>query len=224
MTEGQSAGTTRRARRVALVTLRIAGCALLLLALYRTVALVLPAPDRWMAGRPLFPNEDRNYAAIRPALVGALLVALAAWTARLAFPSRPAEGAGRYRAAAAIRSAAIAAFVAAAWTMGGDLRDGWRHWEYARAGGSPTTPAQYRAAPRDPVGSAAAALSRLAPTVPLLALGATLLAVQRPLVRLLTPRLGGCPGCGGCGYEVDESKQERCPECGLALAKGAPGD
>lgn len=211
MAESRSLRSIRRVRLVVLVALRGAGCALLLLALYRVVGLALGVPEGLTADRPLLPHAERNYEAVRPAAVGLLLLALAAWTARYAVSSSHAPASAAYRVAVLLRVAAIVALVAATWTVSGDLRQGWQQWEYARAGGSPTTPAQYRN-PRDAVGAAATALRRLTPGLALLALGAALLAAQRPLVRLLAPELTGCPRCG---YDADTSEQERCPECGL---------
>lgn len=52
-----------------------------------------------------------------------------------------------------------------------------------------------------------------------LMIAALLLAADLFALRLLVPAPRG--GCPGCGYDVDPSKQERCPECGLALSSPA---
>ena len=48
-----------------------------------------------------------------------------------------------------------------------------------------------------------------------LMIAALLLAADLFALRLLVPMPRR--GCPGCGYDVDETKQQRCPECGLEV-------
>lgn len=106
----------------------------------------------------------------------------------------------RWAVRVALRLAALAALLMAVWALYGEIGAFRRHLATQSGGG----PARW-----------SDSLYFIVTTWRWLIIAALLLAADLFALRLLVPLPRG--GCPGCGYEVDESKQERCPECGLEL-------
>ena len=183
------------------VALRLAGVALLALALLRFGGLLVDAPYRAAAGRGPFPYANLNERPVRDAVTGAVLLGLSGWAARYIVPA-PGGPRSRYFARAAIRCAGLALLSVALWKLYPEGREAWRYLNLPRPAAS---------WPR-----IARAIGRLDTVGPFALLGAALLVAQRSLTLLLAPSRPH--GCTNCGYELEDTQQQ-CPECGFAVAR-----